>query len=106
MASRDRWACSRRPLESYERLDLTPLMISLDTPLSIRTHSSRNMEVGVGTVSAVQRLIEAINDHDLERMVSCFASGYVNETPAHPLRSFTGNEQVRTNWSQIFASVP
>lgn len=58
------------------------------------------------TPEAISRLIGAINDHDLDRTVGCFATDYVNETPAHPLRSFRGNEQVRTNWSQIFASVP
>src|SRR6478736_902254 len=56
--------------------------------------------------ATVQRLVLATNDHDLDRMVSCFSSGYVNETPAHPARGFVGREQVRTNWQQIFAAVP
>jgi len=38
--------------------------------------------------------------------VKCFAEDYVNQTPAHPARSFTGVEQVRRNWTQIFAAVP
>ena len=54
----------------------------------------------------VDRLLAAINAHDLEAMVSCFAEDYTNETPVHPPRGFRGREQVRTNWSQIFASVP
>ncbi len=54
----------------------------------------------------VDRLVAAVNAHDLEALVSCFAEDYVNETPVHPLRGFTGNEQVRTNWTQIFGSVP
>ncbi|HVE17534.1 MAG TPA: nuclear transport factor 2 family protein, partial [Ilumatobacteraceae bacterium] len=28
------------------------------------------------------------------------------ETPAHPERGFTGSEQVRKNWQQIFAMIP
>ena len=52
------------------------------------------------------RLVAAINAHELEAMVSCFAEDYTNETPVHPLRGFRGREQVRTNWSQIFAAVP
>ena len=54
----------------------------------------------------VERLLRALNEHDLEGMVACFAEDYVNETPAHPLRGFTGNEQVGRNWKQIFAGVP
>jgi len=54
----------------------------------------------------VERLLRATNDHDVEGIVSCFASDYVNETPAHPQRGFRGTEQVRRNWTQILASVP
>jgi ketosteroid isomerase-like protein len=54
----------------------------------------------------LERLLAAINAHDLEAMVSCFAEDYTNETPVHPPRGFRGQEQVRTNWSQIFAAVP
>lgn len=39
-------------------------------------------------------------------MVTCFTEDYVNETPAHPARGFHGREQVRRNWTQIFAAVP
>jgi hypothetical protein len=53
-----------------------------------------------------QRLLEATNRHDLDSLVSCFAPDFVNETPAHPSRSFVGAEQVRRNWGQIFAGVP
>ncbi len=56
--------------------------------------------------SLVDRLSQATNDHDLEGLVACFASDYRNETPAHPERGFVGNEQVRKNWTQIFAAVP
>ena len=54
----------------------------------------------------LQRLLAAMNAHDLEAMVSCFADDYLNETPIHPLRGFQGNEQVRKNYTQIFANVP
>ena len=56
--------------------------------------------------AVVERLLKATNEHDLDALVGCFSSDYVNETPAHPLRAFTGNEQVRFNWRQIFAAVP
>lgn len=54
----------------------------------------------------LDRLLAAINAHELEAMVSCFAEDYTNETPVHPPRGFRGQEQVRRNWSQIFAAVP
>lgn len=56
--------------------------------------------------TVVERLRAAINAHDLEAMVACFADDFVNETPVHPQRGFQGNQQVRRNWSQIFAGVP
>jgi len=59
-----------------------------------------------GPAAVVARLLAAINAHDLEAMVACFADDYVNEWPAHPQRGFRGSEQVRRNWSQIFAGVP
>jgi ketosteroid isomerase-like protein len=56
--------------------------------------------------AAVERLLDAINAHDLEAMAACFADDYLNEWPAHPQRGFRGSAQVRRNWSQIFAGVP
>jgi ketosteroid isomerase-like protein len=52
------------------------------------------------------RLERATNAHDLNALVACFAPDYRNDTPAHPERSFTGREQVRRNWEQIFAFIP
>jgi hypothetical protein len=59
-----------------------------------------------GPQDLVDRLVRATNAHDIDALVACFARDYVNETPAHPERGFTGREQVRTNWEQIFAFVP
>ena len=52
------------------------------------------------------KLRDATNSRDVERVVSCFGPDYVNQTPAHPARGFTGIDQVRRNWTQIFAAVP
>jgi ketosteroid isomerase-like protein len=54
----------------------------------------------------VDRLVAATNAHDIEALVDCFATDYVNETPIHPGRGFVGAQQVRSNWEQIFAFVP
>ena len=57
-------------------------------------------------LAVAARLHDAVNRHDLDMMVGCFAPKFVNETPAHPARSFRGRDQVRRNWAQIFAAVP
>lgn len=53
-----------------------------------------------------QRLLDAVNQHDLDAQEGCFATDFVSETPAHPARSFIGGAQVRRNWTQILAGVP
>jgi ketosteroid isomerase-like protein len=57
-------------------------------------------------MAMVRRLEGATNAHDLEALVGCFAPDYVNETPLHPSRGFTGRDQVQDNWRTIFAGVP
>ena len=54
----------------------------------------------------LDRLVTAASGRDLEALVGCFAPDYRNETPAHPAQGFSGREQVRRNWEQIFAAVP
>jgi ketosteroid isomerase-like protein len=54
----------------------------------------------------VARLHAAMNAHDIEAFVGCFAPDYESVPPAHPGRAFSGREQVRTNWSAIFNAVP
>jgi ketosteroid isomerase-like protein len=62
------------------------------------------------TVSAGERLVRrlqaAMNTHDVEAFVACFAEDYDSAQPAHPDRAFRGREQVRANWSAIFSGVP
>jgi len=53
-----------------------------------------------------ERLNAALNDHDIEAFVGCFHDDYESEQPAHPDRAFSGTDQVRVNWSQVFAGVP
>jgi len=54
----------------------------------------------------VDRLCDALNDHDLDALAACFAADYRNETPVHPARGFVGREQVRRNWEQLFGGIP
>ena len=59
-----------------------------------------------GEPEAIERLVQATNQHDLEALVACFSEDYENITPAHPSRGFRGRSQVRRNWEQIFQFVP
>jgi ketosteroid isomerase-like protein len=51
-------------------------------------------------------LRDATNSRSVDRLADCFTEDYRNETPAHPDRGFAGKDQVRRNWTRIFAGVP
>lgn len=52
------------------------------------------------------RLLAAMNAHDLDAFVACFALDYRSEQPAHPDRAFEGSDKVRENWTSVFSGVP
>jgi len=54
----------------------------------------------------VRRLHAAMNAHDIDAFVACFANDYDSTQPAHPDRAFRGREQVHANWSAVFTGVP
>src|SRR5262245_63018001 len=54
----------------------------------------------------MHRLFVAMNAHDLDAFVGCFAVDYESQQPAHPSRAFRGSDQVRKNWEGDFAGVP
>lgn len=43
--------------------------------------------------AVIDRLVTAVNHHDLDGLVDCFGDDYLNETPVHPQRGFRGSEQ-------------
>jgi ketosteroid isomerase-like protein len=53
----------------------------------------------------MEAVVAAVNRHDLDGLVECFAEDVRSATPAHPARSFVGREQVRRNWGQIFGAI-
>jgi ketosteroid isomerase-like protein len=59
-----------------------------------------------GPQAVLERINRATSDHDVEALVACFTDDYESIWPLHPERTFTGTDQVRRNWTQIFASVP
>jgi ketosteroid isomerase-like protein len=54
----------------------------------------------------VEQLLEAVNGHDVEAIVACFAEDYALESPVHPARSFRGREPIRRNWTSMLGAVP
>ena len=61
----------------------------------------------MGTPQAVAAaLAGAMNAHDIDAFVSLFAPDYDSRQPVHPDRAFVGRDQVRANWSAVFAGVP
>jgi ketosteroid isomerase-like protein len=60
----------------------------------------------VSPLAVVERLQQALNQHDLETLLALFAPDYDSTFPAHPDRTFQGPAQVRKNWSQIFSALP
>ena len=63
-------------------------------------------DAGTSGEQLVARLHAAMNAHDVEAFVACFAEDYDSAQPAHPDRAFRGPEQVRANWSAVFTGVP
>ncbi len=54
----------------------------------------------------MNRLLAAMNAHDLDAFVACFAVDYRSEQPAHPSRAFEGSDKVRDNWTSVFSGIP
>ena len=61
---------------------------------------------GPDAKTVVERVRRAMNAHDIEGLLALIDPEYESEQPAHPDRAFQGREQVRKNWSAIFARVP
>jgi len=54
----------------------------------------------------IDRLVAAMNAHDLDAAAGFFHEDYRSEQPAHPGRAFAGQAQMRANWEAMFAGVP
>lgn len=64
------------------------------------------MQTTTDPLSVIERMRDAIDAHDLDALAACFAPDYASEFPAHPNRAFRGHDQMRKNWTRIFAAVP
>jgi ketosteroid isomerase-like protein len=53
----------------------------------------------------IERLLAAMNRHDLDVAANLFHQDYRSEQPAHPDRAFRGRAQMRANWEAMFAGI-
>jgi len=54
----------------------------------------------------IDRLVVAVNAHDLNAVAGLIHEDYRSEQPAHPGRAFVGRAQIRANWAAMFAAIP
>jgi ketosteroid isomerase-like protein len=56
--------------------------------------------------SVVERFVQAINGHDLEAIVGCFAADYHDIEPVHPNRQISGGQaEVHKRWGTVLDSL-
>ena len=54
----------------------------------------------------IDRLVTAMNAHDLDGAAALIHVDYRSDQPTHPGRAFTGREQMRANWAAMFDGIP
>lgn len=54
----------------------------------------------------IDRMVLAMNAHDLDAAAGYIHEDYRSEQPAHPSRAFVGRAQMRANWAAMFAGIP
>jgi limonene-1,2-epoxide hydrolase len=54
----------------------------------------------------IERLVVAMNAHDLDATTELIRDDYRSEQPAHPSRAFVGRAQMHANWEAMFAGIP
>lgn len=60
----------------------------------------------MAAATILDRLRDAQNAHDVDAMLDCLHPDYRSEQPRHPGRAFRGTDQVRKNWTRVFAAFP
>ena len=54
----------------------------------------------------IDRLVVAMNAHDLDAVAGLIHEDYRSEQQAHPGRAFTGRAQMLANWEAMLAGIP
>ena len=53
----------------------------------------------------IERLRNAMNQHELKEFLACIDPAYRSDQPVHPNRGFDGRDQVEKNWTAIFEAM-
>lgn len=67
---------------------------------------TKQAQAGATPLEVLERMLSALNQHDLDEMVACFSRDYQSEQPFHPERNFIGQAGVRKNWGHFFSTIP
>jgi hypothetical protein len=97
------------PTGASRRNVLSGLVATLAVPgvlASCRTPDENEETKTMTEIDPIERLRDAINSHDPQRIADCFTSDYRAETPHRPAESFTGSDRVHANWVAILARLP
>lgn len=54
----------------------------------------------------IDRLLAALNAHDVEAAAALIHENYRSEQPAHPGRAFVGRAQMHANWQAMLEGIP
>jgi hypothetical protein len=57
-------------------------------------------------MTVIDRLVAALNAHDLDGAAALLDQDYRSAQPAHPGRAFVGRDRMRANWAAMFAGIP
>jgi ketosteroid isomerase-like protein len=82
---------------------------AVSTPAAPSATTTEGSDMSAPTPSdplALDRLREAIDSGDPDRVADCFTADFRADLPHHPERSFTGAQRVQANWTAIFARAP
>ena len=54
----------------------------------------------------IDRLVAAMNEHDIDAAACLMHEDYRSEQPAHPRRAFVGRAQMHADWKAMIAGIP
>lgn len=54
----------------------------------------------------IDKLLAALNAHDVEAAAALIHENYRSEQPAHPGRAFVGRAQMHANWQAMLEGIP
>jgi limonene-1,2-epoxide hydrolase len=63
-------------------------------------------EIQINPRLVIERLVHALNAHDIDAVVDCFDPLYHTEQPVHPERAYRGREQIHKEWSETLKRLP